>query len=452
MAAAMALFSMGAISIPTAAPAAAQSACVAGEAKVVNVDGPSPAGHDWQFTDFFPRSSTTVHGHDCLHFHFDTGSPDGFHTATMLRTSETPDEAWFTDYPTIVPDSDTGDAPGQLQFNPAVSNGTFPPAGSGGPGACGDVTTPCTFDNSADINSGAFSNAPGFEFYVELNLPDPETTQTLYFVCLIHPGMAGSVTQVGANTTTTSLSDNAASAAAQLATDTSELSAAETAANSSATTPNGDGTSTVTVKSGTSAAHGDVLEFLPGTPDVANNKWVSSVSVQAGDKVRYDNSTTPEIHTASFPAGPAGDATEPLVPKCENASGDTDADFSVSPPCGDPTLLELHVYPQPQGPTAIASTATVASSGIIDGNPDPLPAEYTFSFPNAGTFPYDCHIHAHMAGEIVATPTLPAAGSGPARENILPAGVPAGPGLLLALLTTALALAAAGGLYARRRA
>jgi hypothetical protein len=54
----------------------------------------------------------------------------------------------------------------------------------------------------------------------------------------------------------------------------------------------------------------------------------------------------------------------------------------------------------------------------------PLPDRYTFSFPNAGTFAYQCRIHDNMIGTIAvaaipAPPVLPATGGGSQRP-ILP--------------------------------
>ena len=34
----------------------------------------------------------------------------------------------------------------------------------------------------------------------------------------------------------------------------------------------------------------------------------------------------------------------------------------------------------------------------------PFPDNFSFSFPNAGTFGYQCRIHDHMVGTIIATP------------------------------------------------
>src|SRR4051794_6261012 len=79
---------------------------------VVGVDNAPPTGHDWTYRDFFPRAGISVHDGDVLDFKWNTGAPDGFHTATALKDGESPSDAWSTIYPTFVPDGDDG--PNQL--------------------------------------------------------------------------------------------------------------------------------------------------------------------------------------------------------------------------------------------------------------------------------------------------------------------------------------------------
>jgi len=69
-------------------------------------------------------------------------------------------------------------------------------------------------------------------------------------------------------------------------------------------------------------------------------------------------------------------------------------------PCGNRSILEFHANPQPQGAPVITSPSTVASSGIIATGAPPFPPDYTFTFPNAGRFTYQCRIHDHMVGTV----------------------------------------------------
>jgi plastocyanin len=46
------------------------------------------------------------------------------------------------------------------------------------------------------------------------------------------------------------------------------------------------------------------------------------------------------------------------------------------------------------------SPGTVATSGVLSQPPAPLPSQYSFSFPEKGTFAYQCRIHDHMVGVV----------------------------------------------------
>jgi len=109
------------------APAGAAPATV-----TIGVDHATPASHNFEYVDFFPRSGATIHSGDIVHFQW-SSTPDGLHTATLLRAGETPAMAWNTVYPITTPDAD--DSASQQQFNPQIGGPTFPPPGSGAPGA-----------------------------------------------------------------------------------------------------------------------------------------------------------------------------------------------------------------------------------------------------------------------------------------------------------------------------
>jgi hypothetical protein len=55
----------------------------------IGVDHAPPAGHDFEDTDFFPRSGTVVHQGEVLDFAW-ASSPDGLHTATVLAAGTSP--------------------------------------------------------------------------------------------------------------------------------------------------------------------------------------------------------------------------------------------------------------------------------------------------------------------------------------------------------------------------
>jgi hypothetical protein len=104
--------------------------------------------------------------------------------------------------------------------------------------------------------------------------------------------------------------------------------------------------------------------------------------------------------TGPAAAWPGSDPVDPLPTVCEAAPADTLAPLHFPlavAPYGCPAAGEVHIVPQPLGGTVISSPNTAASSGIISTLPG-FPNSYSFSFPDSGTFAYQCRIHDHMTG------------------------------------------------------
>ena len=424
-------------------PAAAASVPCA-VTHVIGVDNLSPAGHNYEYTDFFPRGLPTGTGveagfGDCIDFKFahQADADTGFHTATLLKTTENPTASVsptnpWQDTPAFVSDAETGE-PNQQQ-NPKVINASDP--------TCGTAANPCSYDGTGRVNSGAPVQGPfngTGDFIVKNN---SQASQTVYFVCLIHPGMMGSL-DIG-DVTRTTPPENTNGTGAQYTADTNAAAAAEAAATGSVTT-NSDGTKTYLVHAGTAAPHVEVAEMLPKV-----------VNVTAGDKVKWDTRTINDIHTVTFPSGSGSASLDPVAQplQCE---GSPDGATSGGPPTfgcsggNDATTgspVEIPFIPGPSGPTAITSTATLATSGVFANPPAPFPSNYTFSFPNAGTFAYQCRIHDYMTGQVLAAsvPALPKAGVVPSGLSHGPAA-PASPGGLFLVILGAFTL---GALVLRR--
>ncbi|MGO9873079.1 MAG: hypothetical protein ACLPVY_04695 [Acidimicrobiia bacterium] len=379
-------------------PAMTDVAHAAVQTVAIAIDHTPPSGHDFEYVDFFPRTGVKIHSGDVIDFGW-ASSPDGFHTATLLKTGQTPAQAWAA-HPLAVPDADDGAS--QLQLNPAITNPTFPPAGSGAPGACGSVAKPCVYNGSAELNSGANGSDGVTHFFVKVNVPAGTTVNV---VCLVHPGMTGSFDVVGSGTAASTPAALASATASQASADTSGALAAEAAASTPQVSTNADGTHTVTLTAGTATDHVEVVEMLP-----------SAETITAGDTVRWVTRTIKEIHTVTFPQG-NNPLTNPVPSYCE---GTPDVLYNGPPSAtacgGDPSKLETHVDPAPVGSTVIASPVTVASSGLISNPPSPFARGYSFTFPNAGTYTYQCEIHEHMTGTltvlakaataVTTTPTL----------------------------------------------
>jgi plastocyanin len=360
-------------------PAMADVAHAAVQTIAIGIDHAPPSGHDFEYVDFFPRSGVKIHSGDVVDFGW-ASSPDGFHTATLLKTGETPAQAWVA-HVLAAPDAD--DSAAQLQFNPSITNPTHPPAGSGAPGACGSVAKPCVYNGSAELSSGANGSDGKTHFFVKVNVP---AGTTVNIACLIHPGMSASFDVVGAGTAASTTAAVASATATQAASDTSGALGAEAAASTPHVTSNANGTHTVTLTAGTASAHVEVIEMLPALE-----------TVTSGDTVRWVTKTIKEIHTVTFPQGTQGN---PAPSYCEGTPDVLQNGPPSGPPCGNPTKFETHLNPAPIGPTTIPSPVTLASSGLIATPPAPFPTGYSFTFPNAGTYTYQCEIHCSMKGTL----------------------------------------------------
>jgi plastocyanin len=273
------------------------------------------------------------------------------------------------------------------------------------------------------VNSGFLTNhnatSTPSEFYVKVFL-DSSASTTVHFFCALHRGMVGQVRVLPSNAETagsgTSETKMATDAAAQYARETAAGIAAEAAANQTAVTTNSDGSKTVTMTAGTAAPNVEVMEMLP-----------NNVSIKAGDKVTWVDKGF-DIHTVTFPRGAGSNSVDPFQPPVCEGTGTTDTPATSGPPmfgCGAQAAIEMPLEIAPKGTTAIASTSTVATSGILLSalTGAPLPDRYTFSFPNAGTYAYQCRIHDNMTGTvavaaIAAAPVLAQTGGGSPRPGL----------------------------------
>ena len=346
----------------------------------IGVDNANPSGgHNFEYVDYFPRGQVlatdpqAVIGNGAvLHFHY-LGGTDGLHTATLIPTGESPQHAWGR-LPLVTFDGDAGEA------HPILN----PEAASPSPG-CGTADNPCTYDGTNTVNSGALPAFGGIDFFAKINLATSAPT-TVNYLCLIHPGMHGSIRVVpGTGSSPSAFASNAAS---QYAADTADALNAEAAATATAQSGN-------FVVAGTATQFVEVAEMLP-----------QAFTVQAGQQVTWNTLTIHDPHTVTFPRSPGSDGVDPLTPpyapaECE---GNPDTPLAGPPPTfGCATFPELGVNPAPNGVTTIVDATTVATSGIISSPPSGFPSSFTFSFPNPGTYLYQCRIHDHMVGTIVVT-------------------------------------------------
>jgi len=354
LSAALAIVGIGAGITPVAA--------TSGGVYTIGVDNAAPSGHDWLFVDYFPRQGLTVPQGSVLDFKWNAASIDGFHTATLLaRGASGPPPELAAD---VVPDEDS---PTGLQLNPLAN---FPN------GKCGATAgNPCFYDGSAAVNSGGNFTAGGADFFVTLS-----SLGTVKFICLIHPGMQGSINVAPAGSQPlSSPGDALVLAATQHDSDTVAALAAEAAANSRTVIANPDGSHTVTAAVGAATPFVEIAQMLPKT-----------LEVRPGDHIVWVTKTIKDVHTVTFPQGSGSDGVDPLPFVC--VPGDPDA---------GPGGCEFHVGPGlfPLGGQTI-TRGSVATSGVLGIG---FPTSYRFDFPASGTFTYMCRIHPSMAGTVFVT-------------------------------------------------
>jgi plastocyanin len=356
-----------------------------------------PAGHRWEFNDFFPRTATIASGGT---FQFANGG--GFHTATLLPAN------W-----SVAADNDVnGAAAADIDDTALNPNGTIKlvesiPAILPVPAqGCGTPDAPCVFDGTGVVSmglpiAGPPPTGPPAPFVVTVTAPPG----TYSFHCRVHPWMAGTLNVVAAGSpgvTTAALAD--AAAATQAADDVVAGMAAEAAASKAGQVKHPNGTTTWTVTLGTSdpAGHVGVLDMLP-----------RKITIKKGDTVLWRPLDRNEVHTVTFPK-----ALAPGSPLCEGPGGrDTPAVPTVNPPMspldfacnGGPAEFEVTGG---NAVTAITSPKTVSDSGIVAYRTVAagfdLPAQAVrsswwvkFAGASAGTYHYVCQIHDGMDGTIV---------------------------------------------------
>ena len=337
----------------------------------IGVDAKTPPGELFQYTDYFPRVGTKVLKGDVVDFKWNTESPDGVHSATLLKTVDTPGPSSAP----VIPDPDDG--PTQLQENPAADQPSNP--------SCGTVGSPCSFDGLMELNSGIFDNAPGHDFYVAINAP---VGTTVNFKCLLHSAMKGTLSVVGSGASTAQSLD--AAAAAQYTADTNDGLKAKAAVSVPAPTTNSDGSKTWYALAGAQGPNTQVLEYFP-----------RNLNIAPGDSVKWTTKVI-DPHTVTVPSGDASVAVDYHHPVCEAGllHPDTPAAEPPAPPCAKPADFEMHSTPFPAGGTTLAGTETVATSGLIVASSPLFPDHYTFKLSGAGNYTYQCKVHDHMTAAV----------------------------------------------------
>jgi plastocyanin len=213
-------------------------------------------------------------------------------------------------------------------------------------------------------NSGL--SAPAFKSYT-LKFT---RTGTFKYLCLVHPGMSGSVKVVRKSAKVPSA---AADRRARIAGYRKAVKRAKQLANF-----HPSGNNVVAGHDGGSVAW---FRFFPATR-----------TIQAGQSVHFTIASTSEIHTMTFGPQPTPDFVE------------------VHPQPSGPPRLQFSPYAfVPSDPTVPPYTPTIHgngffNTGIIDTNPQsPPPGSVDITFTTPGSYRYECTIHPGMTAKIIVT-------------------------------------------------
>jgi plastocyanin len=261
-------------------------------------------------------------------------------------------------------------------------------------------------NGSTFVNSGfIIQNAPpGAPVVAQFQASFPNSG-AFPFLCILHPGMAGTVRVVAPGTagiSTQAELDATANSTFAPALTALKAEAARLAAQPVTQARNADGSTTWRVNTvGGFVAPNDVQQFIP-----------AAMNIREGDTVVWESSV-PTPHTVTFLGGQ---------------------------PFGAPigSLEDPRLAPS-QAPAAGYSGAGYVNSGLVfgPGTPVPFPFASTFAvkFASAGSFPFICilHVDQGMGGVInvsAAAPLPPATGTAGFASTSTPASAAAMLGIL----------------------
>jgi plastocyanin len=351
-----------------------------------------PAGHNWGFNDFFPRS-LTVHKGQTIQVVL-----EGLHTATFLPKGMSAAADLLTSGIAAADVDDPAANPGGQTHSQIRLPAILPTSMT-----CGTPTHPCSFTGAAVVSSGAPFGPVG-PFVVTINAP----VGVYVLHCRVHPGMTATIRVAPASVPATTAGALASSVKHQVAADVKDALLAEKQASvvSSSTLPDGHTLWMVNVGASSVASHVAILEFLPGT-----------LSVQPGDLVLWNSPATNEVHTVTFP----GDIHTDQVPLCEDATTGTDTPATAlhTPPqspfdfaCGTAPADEIEFAPG-NGVRTLADPTTVSDSGLLASTAAKaawgVPASAALNTwtigvsatAPAGTYTFVCQIHSGMTATLV---------------------------------------------------
>ncbi len=348
-----------------------------------------PAGHNWGFNDFFPRALKVPTG-STIQFLI-----EGFHTATLLPAGASAAQDEKTNGV-----AKTDEDPGHNANGTTHTQLNIPGLSPTNP-ACGAPVSPCPFDGTAVVSSGAPFGPPTGPFTVHVTA----APGTYAFHCRVHPGMVGWLNVLPANAQGTTPAQLAKTVHDQVKADVKAGFDAEEKVEHSSHVRNSNGSTTwyMTAGTGSPDGHVAVLEFLPLV-----------LGIHPGDTVVWRPQSVNEPHTVTFP----GELFTDLVPMCEGLTGDTPAVPNHLPPnspfdfhCGAQPFPDEVALGGGNGVRNLTGPGTISDSGVFAtramrralGMPKgSLFSRWSVSFVGAakGSYTYICQIHQGMEATI----------------------------------------------------
>ena len=377
----------------------------------VLVNNVSPDGENWSFNAFYP-DHLRAHPGDAIVFTL-APNPNAFHTVMVLNPDITPMEMYEGFAGGFVRPLDPSQ-PDRLQNTYFETGLGPPPCGRPDQDPC-PVGPPVEFG----VSSAVLVNPPpgGVQGNTSFTVTvDPAAPLGPYFFTSLvdGPTMSGWIEIVAPDQPVQPASELAAAARRQYEADLAWLAGHDRVANPPEAS-NPDSTKTWQVAAGGGS---------PDNPRLSVNEFsLAPKVVHAGDTVTWTNRSPGAVaHTVSGFA-PTADAIpqdlSPYQPACTTSTGELQLPPAGSfPPdvwntCPGAEANNLTASSQPSAPSGDPYTDGGRTSGILlpqeyldspIGAGLPFASSYSVTFPNTGTYAYECVIHPGMGGTVVVVP------------------------------------------------
>jgi plastocyanin len=348
--------SLAALGAAPTAGATTKDVVAGGPPPTAGLAGPAKFNKDLDLNGFF-RRQVTIHAGDSVRWLF---SKRVVHTVTFLPPGQQPPALEAPDPAHAHAGfNDAAGAPFWFNGQPSIS---IPPEHAFPQG--GTSTDGTTYENSG-------LSAPAFKPY-KLKFTKAGTFR---YICLVHPGMAGSVKVLPKSQAVPSTKADSAARNAEYA------QAVKRSAQLARFSPAGN-----SIVAGHDSGTVSWFRFFPATK-----------SISVGQSVNFSISSKSEIHTVAFGPTSYRDALE------------KDLIMAAPQPSGPPRLQFNPLIFLPSDPVLPPYTTGLhgngfLNTGVLDTDPKtPPPSSATVTFAEPGTFTFECTIHPGMEATVTVS-------------------------------------------------